>query len=73
MLDKIKGYRTVIFNIVMSFAVITTLLTGVNVENEVTQLQKGFDLLIESLTVLWAAGNIWLRAITDSPIFKGKK
>lgn len=72
-MDKIKGYRTVLFNILMAVATITALFTGTKVENEVIQIQNGIDLLIQALAVIWAAGSIWLRTITDSPIFKSKK
>lgn len=73
MLDKIKGYRTVIFNILMASATITALISGVKVENEVKQLMEGFDLLLVAITAIWTSGSIWLRAITDSPIFKKSK
>lgn len=72
-MDKIKGYRTILFNILMAIATITALFTGTKVENEVIQIQNGIDLLIQALAIIWAAGSIWLRAITDSPIFKSKK
>jgi hypothetical protein len=73
MLEALKGYKTVIFNVLMALATITSLLSGTSVEGEVMQLSKGFDLLLEALIIIWSAGNIWLRAITDSPIFKKKK
>jgi H+/gluconate symporter-like permease len=73
MLEAIKGYKTVVFNVLMALATITALLTGTKVENEAIQIQNGIDLLLQGLAVVWAAGSIWLRAITDSPIFKGKK
>ena len=73
MTDSIKGYRTVVFNVLMAVATISALLTGTKVENEVVQIQEGIDLLLQGLAVIWAAGSIWLRSITDSPIFKGKK
>ena len=73
MLESIKGYRTVIFNVLMALATISSLLSGISVEQEVLQIQKGFDVLLEALAIIWAAGNIWIRSLTDSPIFKGKK
>lgn len=71
-MDTIKGYRTIVFNVLMAIATITALLTGTKVENEVIQIQQGIDLLIQGLAIIWAAGSIWLRSVTDSPIFKKK-
>jgi H+/gluconate symporter-like permease len=71
-MDTIKGYRTIVFNVLMAIATITALLTGTKVENEIIQIQNGIDLLLEGLAIVWAAGSIWLRSVTDSPIFKKK-
>lgn len=71
-MDKLKGYRTIVFNIIMAASTLMTIFFGVDVSDDATKLKEGIDLLLEGLTVVWGVGNVWLRAITNSPIFKGK-
>jgi len=67
-----KGYRTIIFNVIMAIAALVTLLTGTSVVGDVTKLADGVDLILEGIIAVWAIGSVWLRMVTDSPIFKGR-
>jgi len=55
-----KGKRTVIFNLIMGLG----LIAGVETDPQLVE-----DTLVW-LAGLWTAGNLALRAVTDSPIFK---
>jgi hypothetical protein len=68
----VKGYRTIIFNVIMALGALVTLLSGVSVQDDVTKLADGVDLILEGIVAVWAIGSVWLRMITDSPVFKGK-
>lgn len=58
-----KGYKTVIFNIA---AVITTIGTLIGVDIPAAQLDTFAGAVVSAIT----AGNVILRAVTTSPIFK---
>jgi hypothetical protein len=68
----VKGYRTIIFNVIMALGALVTLLSGVSVQDDVTTLADGVDLILEGIVAVWAIGSVWLRYVTDSPVFKGK-
>lgn len=65
--QKIKGYKTVLFNVLVANAAV---LFGQDVVNALLQLGLTFDDALEIIVAIVAAVNILLRAITDSPIFK---
>ena len=66
----LKGYRTIIFNVIM------TLFMFINLWSPSTELPSGEDVksAIENLDLaiafFWGLGNVILRAITDTAIFK---
>jgi len=55
-----KGYRTIIFNAVMLIGSLSGATFSPDMVNE----------WIEAFALVWTAGNIILRAVTSSPIFK---
>lgn len=69
-MDTLKGYRTVLFNLIMILAYLVTLITGVDVTEDVVQLKDGVYQLLISLGIIWSVFSIWLRYITDTPIFR---
>lgn len=71
-MDKLKGYRTIVFNVIMAISMLMTIFFGVDVSGDATKLKEGIDMALQGLTTIWGIGSIWLRIITDSPIFKGK-
>lgn len=72
-MDEFKGYKTVLFNVMMLLGMMVTVMTGVDTVDDVTTMQNGVLLLLEGLTLVWGVGNLWLRAVTDSPIFNQKR
>ena len=72
MMDKLKGYRTIVFSVIMAVSTLMTIFFGVDVSADATKLKDGVDMLLQGLVTVWGVGSIWLRIITDSPIFKGK-
>lgn len=70
MLEKLKGYRTILFNAIM------TVLMFIQLWNPGAELPTGPEVtegLIQvetALAFIWGLGNIILRAITNTPIFK---
>lgn len=66
----LKGYRTLIFQAIMSVGMLITVWTGHDTKDETTTVTQNLDGVIAALTVIWGIGNAWLRAITDTAIFK---
>lgn len=67
---KVKGYRTIIFNGIMTvIAVVALLNPGSELPDaaQVNEIVEGFAVWF---ALAWGAGNAILRAITNSPIFK---
>lgn len=65
-----KGFRTVIFNIVM---VIVMVIKAVYPESELPDeetVASTVDAVEVAIGMVWSTGNLILRAVTDSPIFK---
>lgn len=68
-MNFLKGWRTVVFNLVMFLAALVSLASGVDVTEDGTRLVDGFEMVIQGGIAIWTIGNLWLRYITDSPIF----
>ncbi len=68
-----KGYRTIVFNIVMMIAMIMKQWWP---EAEVPgeeAINEGLDTIEAALAFIWGIGNAGLRAVTNTPIFSSKK
>ncbi len=65
-----KGFRTIIFNVIMTAGAIITTWTGIDTTAEVTQLKEGVDNILIGGSAAWGAGNVLLRMITNTAIFK---
>ena len=72
-MEALRGWRTVMFNVIMAAAMCVTLLTGTATEDDVIVLKQGVEHIIEGVIAVWTVGNLWLRAVTDTPIFQGRK
>ena len=67
-----KGFKTIIFNVVMTLAM------GVSLWNpdaagslpDAAQVSGLIDQAAAWVTAVWAIGNAWLRAVTSTAIFK---
>lgn len=66
----LKGYKTIIFNVVMGLVMILRALSPESELPDAENVEDTIDSLDAALTAVWGVGNIILRAITDSPIFK---
>ena len=67
-----KGYKTIIFNLVMTGLMVLKMMSP---ETEIPgedEISAGIDLVDGAITFVWGIGNLFLRAITDTPVFKGK-
>jgi hypothetical protein len=65
-----KGYKTIAFNLLMA---VIAVLSALNPEAELPSsedVQSGVDAVSAAVAAVWGLGNILLRAITDTPIFK---
>lgn len=69
-MEKFKGYRTVLFNIVMAVVMITKSLNPDMESPSAEEVQQAVDMLDAAIAAVWGIGNVVLRAITTSPIFK---
>lgn len=67
-----KGWRTVTFNIVAMIGMLVTVLTGTETKDDVVVVQESTMQAIEAGIVVWGIVSVWLRAITNTPIFWGK-
>ncbi len=65
----LKGYKTIVFNVIMTVTMIAKT-WGIDLGIDVTEAGAQIDAVEKALMVIWGVGNMWLRAVTDSPIFK---
>ena len=65
-----KGYRTVAFNLVMGVVMLVNQVYGTEIGD--AQVSATIDALDAGLTGLWAIGNVVLRAVTNTSIFRGR-
>jgi hypothetical protein len=70
MIETIKGYRTVIFNIIMTVLMFVQLWAPEADLPTGPEVTEGLIQLETALAFIWGLGNIILRAITNTPIFK---
>lgn len=68
----LKGYRTIVFNVIMLGFMIATQQGWIGSEDAPTgeQVSGWLDHLDAVLTGLWAVGNIALRFATNTPVGK---
>ena len=71
-MERFKGWRTFVFNVLMATAMCVTMISGTATEGDVIILKQGVEHIIEGVIAVWTIGNLWLRAITDTPIFQRK-
>lgn len=64
---KFKGARTVIFNVAVA---IVGVLYGDAAVSAVQSFGLSTDQAVDALVGLWAAANVALRAVSNTPIFK---
>lgn len=68
-MSKIKGYRTIAFNIIMALAAVLTF-GGSEVSIDSTFVSENLEAIENGVIAAWALGNLILRAITTTPIFR---
>lgn len=68
----LQGYKTVIFNVLMGIIMLVRALNPDATVPGEESLHGAVDALDVALTAVWGVGNVILRAITSSPIFKKK-
>lgn len=66
---KMKGYKTVVFNIIMGIVMLVKVLGGDASGLEDVDVSGAIDIVEAGLVTLWSVGNIILRAITSTKIF----
>lgn len=66
-----KGYRTILLNLIATIGMLVTLLTGVDTKDGVTVIQDQAVTILNAGVIAWGILSIWLRALTDTPIFWG--
>jgi len=71
-MDTFKGFKTVIFNVIMVLAAMMTLLTGADTVDDAIVLKEGADQMLQGIIVVWGVGAIWLRTLTNTAIFSRK-
>jgi hypothetical protein len=64
-LTKLKGYRTVLFNVASA---VGGVLWGDEAVEAVANLGLGLDSAEKALLVAWAAVNVLLRLVTTTPV-----
>lgn len=67
-----KGYKTVIFNVVMSAIMVFTLWNQEAAQDlpSAAEVQGLIDQGETWITAVWAIGNVMLRAVTNTAIFQ---
>ena len=67
-MSKLKGWRTVTFNVIMTL-IMTYMLFKPNADLPSANDVNGALTSVEAaITAVWGLGNVFLRAITDTPI-----
>ena len=66
----LKGYKTIIFNVVMTFIMISNTI-GLTPISEDLDVAGAIDTLDSALVIVWGIGNLLLRVVTDTPVFEG--
>ena len=68
----LKGYKTVIFNIIMTVIMVISLWNPSEAQNlpDAGTVSGHIDTLDMLLSAVWGIGNVVLRAVTTTPIFK---
>lgn len=71
MLESLKGYRTVAFNVVSGVVLAIAVATGhgVDAQHTAAQVTDALNQLLEAGSAVILAGNVVLRFLTTSPIF----
>ena len=65
-----KGYRTIIFNAIMTLIMVMRLWKpDVEMPGEL-EINAGLDAIDAAITFVWGLGNLFLRTVTNTPIFK---
>lgn len=67
-----KGYRTIIFNVLMTSVMFVNLWNPTAEMPDAAAMNAGLDVVDGAITFIWGAGNAILRAITNSPMFKAE-
>jgi hypothetical protein len=71
-MKNVKGYRTVLFNVAV-LAVGTVALLNPDVASELPdeqQIKDGVDATVAAIVFIAGVGNLLLRTITNTPIFR---
>ena len=65
-----KGWKTVTFNVIMSALMVMSLMNPEADTYDAEQVRTMIENAEPFIVAAWGIGNILLRAITDTPIFK---
>lgn len=65
-----KGYKTIVFNVLMTLGTLVAVWTGHDTKAEIEVLSENIEAILSAAVLVWGIGNAWLRAVTDSPIFR---
>ena len=68
-MDKLKGYKTILMNIVMGALALLAVIYPDLVLDKVA-IADSIEQIFAGIAVLWTAFGVALRAVTDSPMFK---
>ena len=69
--NMLKGYRTIIFNLVMTALMVVKMLRpDLETPGEV-EVGSGLDVLDQAMVFVWGIGNLFFRVITNTSV--GKK
>jgi len=68
MLAKFQGFKTIVFNVVMTLVAVVL---AINPELAIDPgtVSQGLDAIWAGLAVFWGAGSVILRWLTTTPIF----
>lgn len=65
-----KGYKTIVFNVVMGLVLFIRAMSPESELPDAESVEGAVDAVGAAFAAVWGIGNVILRAITDSPIFK---
>lgn len=68
-----KGYKTIVFNLVMALIAIVKALNPDAETPDAGTVSTGVDQFLVGLGTVWAFGSIVIRTVTHSPIFNRER
>ena len=69
-MKKLKGYRTIIMNVIMTISTVLMIWAGKYSDESLQFIKDNSEEILTSIAAIWGLLGTWLRIATDTPVFK---